>query len=143
MVYDQDNANLHLAQAEDCDENIIPIGSGSDSVPSSTGQCPGPTGTVASIPLFGSTYGTMSMPASTSGSGCDISTSTGTGTAAMTSIPTETSGATATETPMGSTTEGASTATSTGPVQVNVMARETANPMAAFGLAAGAAVILI
>ncbi|KKY39864.1 putative acid protease [Diaporthe ampelina] len=66
VVYDQDNANLHLAQAEDCDQDIIPIGSGPDAVPSSTGQCSGPTGTVASTPLFGSTHATMSIPTSTS-----------------------------------------------------------------------------
>lgn len=151
VVYDQDNANLHLAQAEDCDENIIPIGSGSDAVPSSTGQCTGPTGTVASIPLLGTTTATMSMPTSTSGSGCEMTSSMGSGSTVMTGVPTETSGATATETAVESPTGGASTgasteagATSTSTaVQVNVMARETSNPMAAFGLAAAAAVILI
>ncbi|KAI7777356.1 acid protease [Diaporthe eres] len=151
VVYNQDNANLHLAQAEDCDENIIPIGSGPDAVPSSTGQCTGPTGTVASTPLFGTTTATMSIPTSTSGSGCEMTSSMGTGSSGMTGVPTETSGPTATETATGSATKGASTgtfsetsATSTStPVQVNVMARETSNPVAAFALAAAAAAVLL
>ncbi|KAG6358257.1 hypothetical protein INS49_014141 [Diaporthe citri] len=151
VVYDQDNANLHLAQAEDCDENIIPIGSGPDAVPSSTGQCTGPTGTVASSPLSGSTTATMSIPTSTGGSGCEMTSSVGTGSTVMTGVPTETSGATATESAVESSTEGASTGTSTETgatststaVQVNVMARETSNPMAAFALAAAAAAVLL
>lgn len=150
VVYDQDNANLHLAQAEDCGEDIIPIESGSDAVPSSIGQCTGPTGTVASTPLFGTTEATMAIPTSTSASGCDVSTSMGSGSSVMTGAPTETGGATGTETPMDSTTEGGATETSSGAgttssgtaVQVNIMARETSNPMAAFGLAAAAAVLL-
>lgn len=150
VVYDQDNANLHLAQAEDCGEDIIPIESGSDAVPSSTGQCTGPTGTVASTPLFGTTEATMAIPTSTSASGCDVSTSMGSGSTIMTSAPTETGGARGTETAMDSTTEGGATGTSIGAgatgtgtaVQVNIMARETSNPMAAFGLAAAAAVLL-
>ncbi|KAK4244329.1 aspartic peptidase domain-containing protein [Corynascus novoguineensis] len=47
VVYDQDNRNLHLAQAADCDTNLIAIGSGSNAVPSSRGLCtelPEPTG---------------------------------------------------------------------------------------------------
>ncbi|KAK7701034.1 hypothetical protein SLS64_010628 [Diaporthe eres] len=151
VVYDQDNANLHLAQAEDCDENIIPIGSRSDAVPSSTGQCTGPTGTVASNPLFGTTTATLSIPLSTSGSGCGMTSSMGMGSSIMTGIPTETSGPTETETATGSATEEAPTATSSEtsvtststPVQVNVMARETSNPMAAFALAAAAAAVLL
>lgn len=40
VVYDQDNRNLHIAQAADCgDSNIIAIGTGSNAVPSSTGEC--------------------------------------------------------------------------------------------------------
>lgn len=152
VVYDQDNGNLHLAQAEDCGENIIAIGSGVDAVPSSTGQCTGPAGTVASTALFGYTTGTMSMPTSTSSSGCEASTSTGTGTTAAPGSPTETGGSPGTETLiMDSSTGGASTgassetgSTSTGTaVQVNIVARETGNPIAAFGLAAAAAVLLV
>ncbi|KAK3291266.1 aspartic peptidase domain-containing protein [Chaetomium fimeti] len=47
VVYDQDNRNLHIAQAADCGSNLIAIGSGADAVPSSTGECtelPTPTG---------------------------------------------------------------------------------------------------
>ncbi|CCC11183.1 hypothetical protein SMACR_03889 [Sordaria macrospora] len=47
VVYDQDNRNLHLAQAANCGEQIVEIGSGANAVPSSTGKCKdsGPTGT--------------------------------------------------------------------------------------------------
>ncbi|KAK0629272.1 aspartic peptidase domain-containing protein [Bombardia bombarda] len=41
VVYDQDNRNLHLAQAANCGTNVITIGSGVNAVPSSTGQCTG------------------------------------------------------------------------------------------------------
>ncbi|KAL2187682.1 acid protease [Thermothelomyces heterothallicus CBS 203.75] len=47
VVYDQDNRNVHLAQAADCGTNLVAIGSGEDAVPSSTGRCtelPTPTG---------------------------------------------------------------------------------------------------
>ncbi|KAL0469332.1 aspartic peptidase domain-containing protein [Neurospora intermedia] len=39
VVFDQDNRNLHLAQAANCGEQIVEIGSGQDAVPSSTGKC--------------------------------------------------------------------------------------------------------
>lgn len=39
VVYDQDNRNLHLAQAADCGSHLVAIGSGEDAVPSSTGRC--------------------------------------------------------------------------------------------------------
>lgn len=48
VVHDQDNRNLHIAQAANCGTNIVAIGSGSDAVPSSTGKCtalPTATGT--------------------------------------------------------------------------------------------------
>lgn len=47
VVYDQDNRNLHLAQAANCGEQIVEIGSGEDAVPSSAGKCKdsGPTKT--------------------------------------------------------------------------------------------------
>jgi hypothetical protein len=48
VVYDQDNRNLHLAQAANCGEQIVEIGSGANAVPSSTGKCKdesGPTKT--------------------------------------------------------------------------------------------------
>lgn len=50
VVFDQDNRNLHIAQAADCGTNLVAIGSGSDAVPSATGRCtatPRPTGTLA------------------------------------------------------------------------------------------------
>ncbi|KAJ4305954.1 hypothetical protein N0V88_000744 [Collariella sp. IMI 366227] len=46
-VFDQDNRAIHLAQAANCGENLVAIGSGEDAVPSSTGECtelPTPTG---------------------------------------------------------------------------------------------------
>ncbi|KAK4210786.1 aspartic peptidase domain-containing protein [Rhypophila decipiens] len=51
VVYDQDNRELHIAQAANCGTNIVSIGSGTDAVPSGlTGDCEGssaPTATVA------------------------------------------------------------------------------------------------
>ncbi|KAK3303659.1 aspartic peptidase domain-containing protein [Chaetomium strumarium] len=47
VVFDQDNRNLHIAQAANCDTDLVAIGSGADAVPSSTGKCtdlPTPTG---------------------------------------------------------------------------------------------------
>lgn len=151
VVYNQDNDNLHLAQAEDCGEDIIRIGSGSDAVPSSTDQCTGPTGTIASTPLFDTTVATMSILTSKSASQCEKITSMRMGTTVASGAPIETSRAKATGTAMHSMTGGASTGTSseTGAtstntaVQVNVMAEETVNPMGAIGLAAAAAILLV
>jgi len=39
VVHDQDNRQLHLAQAANCGSNIVSIGTGSNAVPSVTGQC--------------------------------------------------------------------------------------------------------
>jgi len=39
VVHDQDNRNLHLAQAADCGSKIVSIGSGANAVPSVTGDC--------------------------------------------------------------------------------------------------------
>jgi len=39
VVHDQDNRNLHMAQAASCGSNIVSIGSGSNAVPSVTGLC--------------------------------------------------------------------------------------------------------
>jgi hypothetical protein len=41
VVYDQDNRNLHLAQAANCGSNLVEISSGADAVPSVTGDCTG------------------------------------------------------------------------------------------------------
>ncbi|KAK4098000.1 acid protease [Parathielavia hyrcaniae] len=52
VVFDQDNRNLHIAQAANCGTNLVAIGSGEDAVPSSTGQCtelPTPTGTAGGL----------------------------------------------------------------------------------------------
>ncbi|KAH8902014.1 acid protease [Coniochaeta sp. PMI_546] len=53
VVYDQDNRNLHLAQAANCGTELVAIGKGTDAVPSIVGGCgtepttstttPGPT----------------------------------------------------------------------------------------------------
>ncbi|KAK3905148.1 putative eukaryotic aspartyl protease [Staphylotrichum tortipilum] len=48
VVFDQDNREIHIAQAADCGTNLVAIGSGANPVPSSTGQCtalPTPTNT--------------------------------------------------------------------------------------------------
>ncbi|EOO00448.1 putative candidapepsin precursor protein [Phaeoacremonium minimum UCRPA7] len=39
VVYDQDNRNLHLAQADDCGDNLVAISTGANAVPSVTGKC--------------------------------------------------------------------------------------------------------
>ncbi|KAB5513261.1 aspartic peptidase domain-containing protein [Coniochaeta sp. 2T2.1] len=41
VVYDQDNRNLHLAQAANCGSELVAIGKGRDAVPSVTGGCGG------------------------------------------------------------------------------------------------------
>ncbi|KAK0114816.1 hypothetical protein ONS95_014296 [Cadophora gregata] len=47
VVYDQDNQNLHLANAQNCGTNLVAIGTGPDAVPSIAGQC-GATSTSSS-----------------------------------------------------------------------------------------------
>jgi hypothetical protein len=52
VVFDQDNRNIHIAQAANCGTNLVAIGSGEDAVPSSTGDCtelPTPTGTADNL----------------------------------------------------------------------------------------------
>ena len=47
VVFDQDNRNIHLAQAANCGTNLVAIGSGANAVPSTAGRCsapPTPTG---------------------------------------------------------------------------------------------------
>lgn len=51
VVYDQENRNLHLAQAADCGSNVVVIGTGPDAVPSSTGMCPA-SSTVAATCMY-------------------------------------------------------------------------------------------
>lgn len=47
VVYDQDNGNLHLAQAANCGTNLVAISSGVGAVPSVTGDCTGSSASVA------------------------------------------------------------------------------------------------
>lgn len=47
VVYDQDNGNIHLAQAANCGSNLVAVSSGADAVPSMTGDCTGSEATVA------------------------------------------------------------------------------------------------
>ena len=51
VVYDQDNRNLHLAQAANCGTNILSIGSGSNAVPSATGDCTAAAAVSATVNL--------------------------------------------------------------------------------------------
>lgn len=39
VVFDQDNRNLHLAQAANCGTNVVAISSGKHAVPSLSGDC--------------------------------------------------------------------------------------------------------
>ncbi|KAH0555740.1 hypothetical protein GP486_006315, partial [Trichoglossum hirsutum] len=39
VVYDQDNQNIHVANAANCGTNVVTIGKGPDAVPSITGAC--------------------------------------------------------------------------------------------------------
>ncbi|ROW05734.1 hypothetical protein VMCG_05157 [Cytospora schulzeri] len=73
VVYDQDNRNIHLAQAANCGSNLIAISSGEDAVPSVTGDCtagpsPSVTGTLtvtqAPSAITGSTGGTIAAAVS-------------------------------------------------------------------------------
>ncbi|CZS91727.1 uncharacterized protein RAG0_02250 [Rhynchosporium agropyri] len=43
VVFDQDNNNLHLAQAADCGSNLVAIGRGKNAVPDVIGDCPSPS----------------------------------------------------------------------------------------------------
>jgi hypothetical protein len=55
VVYDQDNRNLHLAQAANCGSNLVEIGSGTDAVPSVTGDCTGAAEQVSATTTFDAT----------------------------------------------------------------------------------------
>ncbi|KAK3332881.1 aspartic peptidase domain-containing protein [Cercophora scortea] len=99
VVYDQDNRNLHLAQAANCGSTIVAIKSGKDAVPSSAGECK-----TTEPPRAASASATASgSPAEiTGGGGLPGPAGTGTGTA-----PVPTGGAT------GTATGGATAATGT------------------------------
>ncbi|KAA8575189.1 hypothetical protein EYC84_004386 [Monilinia fructicola] len=55
VVFDQDNANVHIAQAASCGSNIVPITSGTDGVPSVTGACPSPAYSYSTASSFTTT----------------------------------------------------------------------------------------
>jgi hypothetical protein len=49
VVYDQDNRNIHLAQAANCGANVVEIGSGPNAVPSIAGCGSAPTSTTTTV----------------------------------------------------------------------------------------------
>lgn len=66
VVYDQDNRNLHLAQAANCGTSLVAISTGSDAVPSVTGDC---TATAPKAVLTGSLTATEAPSTITNGPG--------------------------------------------------------------------------
>lgn len=66
VVYDQDNRNLHLAQAANCGASLVAISTGLDAVPSVTGDC---TATAPEAVLTGSLTATEAPSTITSGPG--------------------------------------------------------------------------
>ncbi|KAH8896865.1 acid protease [Thozetella sp. PMI_491] len=72
VVYDQDNNNIHIAQAANCGSNIVAISSGPDAVPSTTGDCgssPSSTQASSSASPSSSHYSTTSTASSRSATG--------------------------------------------------------------------------
>lgn len=67
VVFDQENKNLHVANAANCGTNLIAIGNGPDAVPSVTGEC-GPSSTSSSIskPTSSQTAPSSTTPSPTS-----------------------------------------------------------------------------
>lgn len=66
VVYDQDNRNLHLAQAANCGTSLVAISTGADAVPSVTGDC---TATASAAVLTGSLTATGALSTITNGPG--------------------------------------------------------------------------
>lgn len=66
VVYDQDNRNLHLAQAANCGTSLVAISTGIDAVPSVTGDC---TATASEAVLTGSLTATEAPSTITNGPG--------------------------------------------------------------------------
>ncbi|KAK4458151.1 putative aspartic-type endopeptidase opsB [Cladorrhinum samala] len=63
VVFDQDNRNLHIAQAANCGTNLVAIGSGVDAVPSQKGACTATSGHPAATAAGGlDVTGTRSSP---------------------------------------------------------------------------------
>ncbi|KAL1882964.1 hypothetical protein Daus18300_000602 [Diaporthe australafricana] len=134
VVYDQDNRNLHLAQAANCGTSLIAISTGLDAVPSVTGDC---TATAAEVVLTGSLTATEAPSTITSGPGGLNSaiapgpgaTQTG-GKVASSLCLTCRSTATGTASPSRTTRN------------ANVGAMETGSPLAAVGVMAMAALLI-
>jgi hypothetical protein len=61
VVYDQDNREIHLAQADNCGSNLVPIGAGVNAVPSIKGGCGEP-----STPISSSTPSATATPSRSS-----------------------------------------------------------------------------
>ncbi|KAH7369496.1 aspartic peptidase domain-containing protein [Rhexocercosporidium sp. MPI-PUGE-AT-0058] len=74
VVYDQDNQNLHLANAKNCGTNLVAIGSGPDAVPSIVGAC-GPSSTSSSSSSSATSSSTISSSASITSSSASITSS--------------------------------------------------------------------
>ncbi|KAK4119032.1 acid protease [Parathielavia appendiculata] len=89
VVFDQDNRNIHIAQAANCGTNLVAIGSGEDAVPSSTGDCtelPTPTAAADSLDVTATraptnTFTGTARPTINQGPGPAASKGTGGGTA--------------------------------------------------------------
>ncbi|KAH7383136.1 aspartic peptidase domain-containing protein [Cadophora sp. MPI-SDFR-AT-0126] len=65
VVYDQDNQNLHLANAKNCGTNLVAIGTGPDAVPSIVGEC-GPASTSSSSSSSATSSSTISSSVTSS-----------------------------------------------------------------------------
>ncbi|CZT10608.1 uncharacterized protein RAG0_15026 [Rhynchosporium agropyri] len=73
VVFDQDNQNIHLANAKNCGTNLVAIGSGPDAVPSIVGAC-GPQAATGSV-SSSMASSTIASSASVMSSSSAISTS--------------------------------------------------------------------
>jgi hypothetical protein len=83
VVYDQDNQNLLLANAADCpSDNLVPISTGPNAVPSITGSCP------TSSPTSSSSSSSTSTPALPTSSGIKYSNSSSTPTGPSSTLST-------------------------------------------------------
>ena len=62
VVFDQDNKNVHIAQAANCGSEIVAIGTGANAVPSAAGLCPPPADDTSSYSSTSSTYSPTGFP---------------------------------------------------------------------------------
>lgn len=128
VVYDQDNGNLHLAQAANCGSNLVAISSGADAVPSATGDCTGSTATVATATF------------STDSTAPTVTTDVGGVTSVVDPGPQGTGGATSSGTFCLTCTKTSTTGSSGSKPTVKAAAAEKQSPFAAVvGIAALAA----